>query len=208
MKVIVFGATGTVGIQLLKQALQQGYGVTAFTRTPEKLKSLPRTNLKILKGDILNPQDVENAIYNHDAVLCAIGDGNKGSVRAVGTKNIITAMQRQGIRRLICQTTLGLGESQGNLNFFWKHIMFGLLLKKAFQDHQLQEQYLIDSNLDFTMVRPSAFTDGEVTRNYKIGFDGNYKNLSLKISRADVADFMLQQLTKREYLKSAVSISN
>jgi putative NADH-flavin reductase len=208
MKLIVFGATGTVGIQLLKQALQQGYEVTAFARSPEKLNSLPQTNLKIFKGDILSQKDTEDAMHNQDAVLCALGDGNKGKIRATGTKNIITAMQRNGIRRLICQTTMGLGESQGNLNFFWKHIMFGLLLKKAFQDHQLQEHYLLDSNLDFTIVRPSAFTDGEVTRNYKIGFDGTYKKLSLKISRADVADFMLQQLDKTEYLKSAVSISN
>ena len=208
MKLFVFGATGTVGIQLLKQALRQGYEVTAFTRSPEKLKNLSQNNLKIFKGDLLNPKDVENAMHNHDAVLCAIGDGNKGNVRAVGTKNIITAMQRQGIKRLVCQTTLGLGESQGNLNFFWKHVMFGLLLKKAFQDHQLQEHYLVDSNLEFTIVRPSAFTDGDVTRNYKVGFGGNYKKLSLKISRADVADFMLQQLASKEYLKSAVSISN
>ena len=208
MKLIVFGATGTVGIHLLKQALQQGYDVTAFARNPEKLNSLSRANLKIFKGDILNPKDAEDAIHNHDAVLCALGDGNKGKIRAAGTKNIITAMQRKGIRRLVCQTTMGLGESQGNLNFFWKHIMFGLLLKKAFQDHQVQEQYLLDSDLDFTIVRPSAFTDGEVTRNYKIGFDGSYKKLSLRISRADVADFMIQQLARTEYLKSAVSISN
>jgi putative NADH-flavin reductase len=208
MKLIVFGATGTVGILLLKQALQQGYEVTAFTRSPEKLKSLSQVNLKIFKGDILNPKDVDDAIHNHDFVLCALGDGNKGKVRAAGTKNIITSMQKNSIRRLICQTTMGLGESEGNLNFFWKYVMFGLLLKKAFQDHQLQEQYLLGSNLDFTIVRPSAFTDGDVTRNYKVGFDGNYKNLNLKISRADVADFMLQQITNSEYLKSAVSISN
>ena len=208
MKLIIFGATGTVGIHLLKQSLQQGYDVTAFARSPEKLNSLPQVNLRIFKGDILNPKDAEDAMHDHDAVLCALGDGNKGKIRAAGTKNIITAMQRKGIRRLVCQTTMGLGESQGNLNFFWKHIMFGLLLKKAFQDHQLQEQYLLNSNLDFTIVRPSAFTDGEVTRNYNVGFDGNYKKLSLKISRADVADFMLQQLANKEYLKSAVSISN
>ena len=208
MKLIVFGATGTVGIHLLKQALHQGHDVTAFARNPEKLNSLSRGNLKIFKGDILSSKDAEDSMHNQDAVLCALGDGNKGIIRATGTKNIITAMQRKGIRRLICQTTMGLGESQGNLNFFWKHIMFGLLLKKAFQDHQLQEQYLLDSNLDFTIVRPSAFTDGEVTRKYKIGFDGNYKKLSLRISRADVADFMLQQLANKEYLKSAVSISN
>lgn len=208
MKLIVFGATGSVGIQLVKQALKQGHDVTAFTRSPEKLKSHPSTNLSIFKGDILNSKDVENAVRNHDAVLCAIGDGNKGQVRAAGTKNIITAMQRQRIKRLICQTTLGLGDSRGNLNFAWKYIFFGLLLKKAFQDHQLQEQYLVDSNLDFTIVRPSAFTDGEITRNYKIGFDAKYKKLALKISRADVADFMLQQLGSSDYLKSPVSISN
>ena len=208
MKLIVFGATGSVGIQLVKQALQQGQNVTAFTRSPEKLKSLPLSNLSIFKGDILNSKDVENAVQNHDAVLCAIGDGNKGRVRAAGTKNIITAMQRQRIKRLICQTTLGLGDSRGNLNFAWKYVFFGMLLKKAFQDHQLQEQYLVDSNLDFTIVRPSAFTDGEITRNYKIGFDGKYKKLTLKISRADVADFMLQQLGSNDYLKSTVSISN
>ena len=208
MKLIVFGASGSVGIQLVNQALQQGHDVTAFTRNPEKLKRLSLPNLSIFKGNILDSKDVENAIHNHDAVLCSIGDGNKGKVRAAGTKNIITAMQTQSIRRLICQTTLGLGDSRGNLNFAWKYIFFGLLLKKAFQDHQLQEQYLIDSSLDFTIVRPSAFTDGEITRNYNIGFDGKYKKLTLKISRADVADFMLQQLGRNEYLKSTVSISN
>ena len=78
MKLIIFGATGTVGIQLLKQALQQGYEVTAFTRSPEKLESLSQTNLRIFKGDLLNPKDVESAMQNHGAVLCAIGDGNKG----------------------------------------------------------------------------------------------------------------------------------
>lgn len=208
MKLIVFGATGTVGIHLLNQALEQGHDVTAFTRNPEKLKSISKRNLNIFNGDVFNPLDVEIAMHNQEAVLCALGDGNKGRVRAEGTKNIVAAMQRHRVRRLICQTTLGLGESRGNLNFFWKHLMFGLLLKKAFQDHEVQEQHLTGSNLDFTIVRPSAFTDGDITQNYKIGFGGEYKQLTLKISRADVADFMLQQLTHNDYLKSAVSISN
>ena len=109
MKLIIFGATGTVGIQLLKQSLQQGYEVTAFARNPEKLNSLPQVNLRIFKGDILNPKDAEDDMHDHDAVLCALGDGKKGKIRAAGTKNIITAMQRKGIRRLVCQTTMGLG---------------------------------------------------------------------------------------------------
>jgi putative NADH-flavin reductase len=86
--------------------------------------------------------------------------------------------------------------------------MFGMLLKKAFQDHQLQEQYIGNSDLDYTIVRPSALTDGTITNGYKIGFDGEHKRLNLKISRADVADFMLRQLQTNGYIKKAVSISN
>jgi len=117
-------------------------------------------------------------------------------------------MDKAGIKRFICQTTLGMGESYGNLNFVWKHIMFGMLLKKAFQDHQLQEQHILHSGLDYTIVRPSALTDGTITKGFKIGFDGEYKKLNLKITRADVAHFILSQLHTDRYMKKAVSISN
>ena len=208
MKIIIFGATGTVGQELVKQAVEKGYEVTAFVRNPEKIQNAHNTNLILYKGDVLNVDEVENALKNQDVVLCALGDGKAGKVRALGTKNIIEAMKKTGQKRLICQTTLGMGESYGNLNFIWKHIMFGMLLKKAFQDHQLQEKYIFNCHLDYTIVRPSALTDGEITNDYKIGFDENFKKLNLKISRADVADFMLQQISTNEYLKKAVSISN
>ena len=208
MKIIIFGATGTVGQELVKQAVEKGYEVTAFVRNPEKIQNANNTNLILYKGDVLNVDEVENALKNQDVVLCALGDGKAGKIRALGTKNIIEAMNKTGQKRLICQTTLGMGESYGNLNFIWKHIMFGILLKKAFQDHQLQEKYILNCHLDYTIVRPSALTDGEITNDYKIGFDGNFKKLNLKISRADVADFMLQQISTNEYLKKAVSISN
>lgn len=208
MKLIIFGATGTVGEELVKQALNKGHVVTAFVRNPEKMQNAKNSNLILYNGDVLNVGKVENALKNQDVVLCALGDGKAGKIRAVGTKNIIEAMYKTGQKRLICQTTLGMGESYGNLNFIWKHIMFGMLLKKAFQDHQLQEKYILESNLDYTLVRPSALTDGGISNNYKIGFDGNFKKLNLKISRADVADFMLSQISTNEYVKKAVSISN
>lgn len=208
MKVIIFGATGTVGVEIVKQALKKGYEVTAFVRNPEKITNLNHANLTICKGDVLNLSEVENAVQNHDVVLCALGDGKAGKIRALGTRNIIDAMNKTGLKRLICQSTLGMGESYGNLNFIWKHVMFGRLLKKAFHDHQLQEQYIGNSDLDYTIVRPSALTDGTITNGYKIGFGGEYKKLNLKISRADVADFMLRQLHTDGYLKKAVSISN
>ncbi len=208
MKLIIFGATGTVGKELVKQAVAKGYDVTAFVRQPEKMQNTDHPNLIICKGDVLNVIDVKNALKNQDVVLCALGDGKMGKIRALGTKNIIDTMNKTGQKRLICQTTLGMGESYGNLNFIWKHIMFGMLLKKAFQDHQLQEKYILNCNLDYTIVRPSALTEGEITNQYKIGFDGKYKKLNLKISRADVADFMLQQVSITEYSKKPVSISN
>lgn len=145
---------------------------------------------------------------NHDAIFCALGDGRTGKVRASGTLNIIHAMNSLAVRKLICLSTLGMGESYGNLNFIWKHIMFGMLLKRAFNDHKLQEEYIRNSNLDFTIVRPSALTGGAITDGYKIDFDGKYKKLKLKISRADVADFMLRQLHSDNYVRKAVSISN
>ena len=208
MKVIIFGATGTVGVEIVKQALKKGYEVTAFVRNPEKVQNLNHGNLTICKGNVLNLNEVENSIHNHDAVLCALGDGKAGKIRALGTRNIVAAMNKAGIKRLICQTTLGMGESYGNLNFIWKHIMFGMLLKKAFHDHQLQEQYILHSHIDYTIVRPSALTNVTITGEYKIGFDGAFKKLNLKISRADVADFMLSQLQTDGYIKKAVSISN
>lgn len=208
MKLIVFGATGSVGSRLVEQALKLNHRVTAFTRNPEKLSSIKHPNLSIFKGDILDVNSVEQAINEHDCVLCAIGDGNKGQVRSAGTKNILTAMKTANIKRLVCQTTLGLGESKGNLNFFWKHIMFGLLLKKAYQDHELQEEYIFESNLEWTIIRPGAFTNGPLTKDYKYDFQPAEKNLKLKISRADVADFMLKQVTTNTFLRKAVSISN
>jgi uncharacterized protein YbjT (DUF2867 family) len=207
MKLIIFGATGSVGTPLVQQALQQGYTVTAFTRNPEKLLALRHDRLNVFKGDILNPADVDNAIKGQETVLCVIGDGNKGTVRSQGTKNIIIAMKNNGVKRLICETTLGLGDSKGNLNLLWK-IIFGVFLRKAFKDHQMQEQHVFSSTLDYTIVRPSAFTDGTITGNYKVGFGGNAKGLSLKIARADVADFMLKQISSDRFLKRAVSISN
>ncbi len=208
MKLIVFGATGSVGVLIVKQALQQGHEVSAFARNPGKLQALSNKNLKLIKGDVLNRADVESAIANHDAVLCTIGDGKIGKVRAAGTRNIISAMNGSKANRLICLTTLGAGDSYGNLNFIWKYVMFGFVLKKAFRDHQEQECSLVNSHVDYTIVRPGALHDGTLTNKFKIGFDGKFRDLSLKISRANVADFMLSQVLDTRYCRKAVSISD
>lgn len=209
MKVIIFGATGSVGSLFVADALAHGHQVTAFARHPERLQS---TNpaLKRVAGDVFDPKAVADAVKGHDAVVITLGSGMKrsGNVRSAGTANIINAMQDAGVRRLICQSTLGTFESRANLNFFWKRIMFGLLLKPVYLDHHLQEHLVRASGLDWTIVRPGAFTDGPAMGTFREGFGSDERRLKLKISRADVAAFLRRQLSENRYLRRAVAVSH
>ncbi|MCY6379450.1 NAD(P)-dependent oxidoreductase [Hoeflea prorocentri] len=208
MKVIIFGATGTVGRLFVEQALDEGYHVTAFARHPQKLE-IQHPNLTLTEGNAMDPASVAGAIKGHDAVVITLGSGmsRKSVIRSVGTANIIAGMKRHGVRRLVCQSTLGAHESWGNLNFFWKRIMFGALLRPVFKDHELQEDLVRQSGLDWTLVRPSAFTDGPARGTYREDFGSNDRSLSLKIPRADVAAFLRRQLSDGRYLNRAVGVS-
>ncbi|WP_406234055.1 NAD(P)-dependent oxidoreductase [Nocardia sp. NBC_01009] len=207
MKIAVFGATSTVGRQVVEQALAQGHEVTAFTRNAAGVEQR-HERLHIIEGDVLDTASVERAVVGQDAVLVSLGAGRKGVIRAEGTRAVIEAMNRTGVKRLIAQTTLGVGDSRGNLNFLWKYVMFGMLLRQAYADHVQQEAYVRASDLDWTIVRPSAFTDGPRTGSYRRGFPADETGLALKIARADIADFMLEQLTDTSYLQQAPGISN
>ena len=209
MKVIVFGATGTVGRLTVAELLGAGYNVTAFARRPGRL-AIKHENLTLYEGDALSATDVLRAVEGHDAVVITLGAGmsRTGNIRSKGTLNVINAMQAQGVRRLICQSTLGAHESWSNLNFFWKRIMFGAILKKVFKDHELQESLVRASGLDWTIVRPGAFTDGPATGTYREDFPPSERALSLKISRADVAAFLTRLIGDATYRGRAVAISN
>jgi putative NADH-flavin reductase len=206
MKLIIFGATGSLGRQLVAAALQNGHTVTAFGRSPAKL-GMTDSKLNFVRGDVLEPVLVQQAMQGQESVICSLGAGPKGVVRSLGTRNIVNAMRKASVRRLICQTTLGVGESRQNLDFFWKYLMFGLLLKKAFADHVEQERWVRQSSLDWIIVRPGAFTNGARTGEYRHGFAANDRTTKLKISRADLADFLLRQLADDTYLHKAVGIS-
>jgi putative NADH-flavin reductase len=205
MKVIVFGATGTVGRLVVEQALQEGHEVTAFTRNPARMPQ-QHERLQIAQGDVTDLDAVQRAVAGHDAVVVTLGAGRKGDLRADGTRTVIEAMRRTGVRRLICQSTLGVGDSRANLNFLWKYVMFGLLLRAAYDDHVRQEEHVERSDLDWTIVRPSAFTNGPRTGRYERDF-GTDRKTKLKISRADVADFLVAQLTDTTYLHRKPAIS-
>lgn len=207
MKVIIFGATGTTGSVVVTEALAQGHEVTAFVRTPAKVTTT-HEKLSIFKGDVLNLASVEEAVQGHDAVFVSLGAGLKGTVRSEGTQNIIRAMQKAQVRRLIVQSSLGVGDSRGNLNFYWKYIMFGMLLRNAYHDHVVQEAYVKQSTLDWTIVRPGALKEGERTGgNYRHGFAPSDKTTALEISLADTAEFMVKQLTDMTYLCSTPGLS-
>jgi len=206
MNIIIFGATGTIGRRLVERALSEGHRVTAFARDPSVLQQ-NHEDLTPMAGDVLDPGAVADAVRGHDAVLIALGAGRKGTVRSVGTGHVIAAMQRHGVRRLVCLSTLGAGDSYAPLTFFWKRIMFGLLLRQAYADHQAQEALVRQSGLDWVIVRPGAYTDGPATGAYRQGFPATAWDLRLKISRADVAGFMARQLTEDTYLHRAPGLS-
>lgn len=205
-KIIIFGATGTIGQQLVEQATQSKNTVTAFVRNPKKLQKA-ENSLKIHEGDVLNYANVLSAVKGQDVVIVALGAGRQGKVRSVGTKNIIEAMKDAGVKRLICQSTLGTGDSNQTLNFFWKNIMFGWFLKEAFLDHEEQERLVRDSGLAYTIVRPGAFTNGPLTGDYTHGAVKDDMKLKLKVSREDVASFILNQMDSDQYLNQSPILS-
>lgn len=206
MNLTLFGATGSVGRHLVQQALENGHQVCAFGRNSTRLE-LGHKSLCFINGDVTHYDEVDAAVKGADAVLCTLGAGRKGLLRTAGTRNIVLAMQTHRVRRLVCQTTLGAGESRGNLDFFWKYLMFGILLRSAMADHETQEAVVRASDLDWTIVRPGAFTNGPKTGKYREDFKSDDRSLALKISRADLAAFMLRQLNDRKYAGRSVGVS-
>ncbi len=209
MKVIVFGATGSVGRLAVEELLRAGHEVTAFARNPDKLPAI-NPKLTLRAGDALKAEDVSGAVAGHDAVVITLGAGmsRKSVVRSSGTLNVIRAMQTHGVKRLICQSTLGVRESWSNLNFWWKRVMFGALLAPVFRDHELQEQLVEASGLDWTIVRPAAFTDAETRRQVIEDLPVTARGLDLKISRAELARFLARQVVEQNYLGRVVGLSS
>lgn len=205
-RVIIFGATGSLGRNITEQALGAGYEVTAFARRAAAL-DIRHRNLNVISGDVFDAAQVEAAIRGHDAVIYAVGAGMKGNVRARGTVNVIRGMQHSGVRRLIALSTLGVGDSWSHLNFIWKYLMFGFLLRSAFVDHQLQEDIIRQADLDWTIVRPAAFVDELAGGQVRVGSLEGDAPLALKIPRKVLADFFVKQVEDVAWLRATPAIS-
>lgn len=203
MKLIVFGATGGTGRELVKQGLKQGHEVTAIVRDPDKLA--PATGLRIVQADVLNADEVARAVSGHEAVLCALGKPNimdSSQLRVKGTRHIVAAMKGCGVPRLVCQSALGTAESLLQLPFEYRYLLVPLVMRHLYRDHGLQEVVIRESGLEWVIVRPAALTNGARTDNCRHDC-GSEKTIRSKIARADVAAFMLQQVTSDQLLYKA-----
>jgi len=202
MKVIIFGSTGGTGRHLVTQALKQGYDVTAFARDPNKLNQT-HPNLTIVKGNVLNAANVDQAIKGMNIVLCSLGIPNimdKSRLRTKGTQIIVDAMIKHSISRLICQSGLGAGDSRQLLPLHYKYFIAPLFMRALYADHNEQENIIKRSPLNWTIVRPGSLTDGDHTSSYRQGYSIENRPDTIKISRADTADFMLKQIDGTHYL--------
>ena len=208
LSILVFGATGGTGRAVVDQALEAGHHVTAFVRTPSKLDR-KHDRLKVLQGDATDNAAVRSAMPGHDAVFCALGAParDRSGLRERGTAAILEAMEATGVRRLVCLSTYGIAETRDSLPFFLKYVVVPFYLARAFADHEAQEERVRASAVDWTLVRPTNLTDGPLTGDYRHGFPPTESGLKLKISRSDVAHFMLQQLDDRSYLRAAAGVS-
>jgi putative NADH-flavin reductase len=207
MKLLIIGSTGGTGRELVKQALERGHQVTAFARSPSKL-GMSHHNLRVAQGDVTNYASVESAVSGQDAILCALGTKvlRKNTIQSDGTRNIVEAMQKTGVKRLIVETSLDVGDSRGQLGFLFAHVIRATLLRNIFEDKELQERIVRESGLDWVIARPAMLTDGPYTGKYRAGFSASDK-IARKISRADVADFMLKQAKSSEFLRQTPGLS-
>jgi putative NADH-flavin reductase len=209
MKLLIFGASGATGRQLVQQALDQQFSVTAFVRNPARF-TLKHPNLSVVKGDILEPDTVEAAVPGHDVVLSALGVKRNrvgDTTLSDGTQHILEAMWRHGVKRFIGETSLGLGSSRGEEGLLFRRVIRPLFLKHVFADKERQEALIQAAPFDWIIVRPAGLTNGPRTGDYKVALSFANARIKGRISRADVADFMLKQVGTDAFVGRAVGIS-
>lgn len=206
MRLLVFGATGGTGRALLEQGLAQGHQVTAFVRNPAALAARP--GLTIVQGDVTDAAAVSRAVAGQEAVLSALGPRGGGyGVLPGGVRNIVAAMGQAGVRRLIHVSSFGVGDSRAQMGWVARQIVVPLFLRKALDEKEIEEGIIRASDLDWIIARPGGLEDGPRTGVYRCITDLHEQVGQPRIARADVADFMLQNLADARFVRRAVGLT-
>jgi putative NADH-flavin reductase len=207
-RLLIVGATGGTGRQLVAQALERGHAVTAFVRNPSALK-VDHPQLTVVQGDVLDYPSVEEAMRGQEAVISALGHKQffrPSRILSDGTRNILRAMAAHGVLRFVCETSLGIGDGAGRLGAYYTLFVIPVILPLYFWDKTRQERLIAASGAEWIIVRPGALTDGAKRGTYRHGLHvGDFLGTA-RISRADVADFMLNQVADDRYRGAAPGV--
>ena len=213
MKIVIFGATGFSGKAILKETLSQQHQVTVLVRNKSAIQ-IQDKNLKIVEGNVLDKHTVAEVLKNSDAVIQCLGVGGKGNGKLTtfisdATKIIVEEMEKQQIKRLIAMSNVGAGNSISFQPWIFTKIIlpyFMKWLKVLIDDKNRMEPIIMNSELDWTIVRCPNIVDKTPKRNVLATLDG--KGLKLAVTLGDMAEFIVQQLIDASYFKQAPSISN
>ena len=213
MKVSIFGATGFSGQAILADSIKQGHEVTILVRDASKIP-IKHQNLTIVEGNVLNPQTVASVLHHQEAVIQCLGVSGKGDGKPTtfisdATKIIVNEMQNQKIKRLIAMSIVGAGNSIAFQPWFFTKIIlpyFMKWLKVIIEDKNRMEPIIMNSNLDWTIVRCPNIVDKPAKGRCNATLDG--KGLKLSITLSDLSKFMVDQLKQTAFIKQAPSVSN
>lgn len=216
MKILVLGATGGSGRAAVAQLLASGHEVTALVRDAQATeKSDPR--LRVVRGDALHLPDVERAVQGHDAIIVTLGIRENPlrvrllgpartalQIRSAGTRNVIAAMRKHGVRKLVVQTSYGVGDTRDRLRLL-DRLFFELLLKPQIADTEIQNRAVSESGLDFVLVQPVHLNDAPQDEMPHISLDGAVgKNV---VSRNSVGRFLAHAATGNDFIGKSVALS-
>jgi putative NADH-flavin reductase len=201
MKIVVFGASRGVGLNVVEQALAAGHIVTAFVRSPEKF-TVKHANLTVFQGNSMDAEAVEKAIAGQEAVVSALGPSRPpvAGMMETSAKNIVAGMKKHGVRRLVSTTGAGVRQPEDQPKFADHAISFllNLFAKDVILDSAANVKVIQESDLDWTVVRFPRLLDGAHTGKYRVGYVG--KDSGTQLSRADGADFVLKELVEKKWL--------
>ncbi len=208
-RVLVLGATGGTGQHVISQALAQGHRVTALVRNPRRLTATS-DRLRVVTGSVTDSGEaLTAAIAGQDVVIATLGVGSSlksGGLIAHSGPAIVRAMEAHGVRRLIFTSAYGVGITRRDVPLL-PRILMRLLLRDVYADKAAGEEPIRRSALDWTLVYPVTLTNGPRTTRYRIGERLAFRGFP-RVSRADVAAFLLSQIEDRTYSRNGVLISS